>query len=204
MSKTVWITRAVLPQAPREGKSLQVQPTGNWDVLDTLQNKCHIVTMASNLAHRKRAHRASSVKPSDLPQKTLGKIPLDMDFIRRVLEDVSAGGRLRLEPLQVKRALAKRFAAEEIDALVVPYRTMARRVARKEILTQAETDKAIRLARIVQEADRVFGNAGKADRWLRTPLKQHANQSPLDLLVSEAGTMLVEEVLGQIDHGMFA
>lgn len=109
-----------------------------------------------------------------------------------------------MRPSELRQNFGKRFAALELEELVIPHRTMARRLAKKESLTQEETDKAVRLARVVREADRVFGNAGKADRWLRSPLKRLSNQTPLELLKSEAGAMLVEEVLGQIDHGMFA
>lgn len=105
---------------------------------------------------------------------------------------------------ELKQNFGKRFGALELEELVVPHRTMARRLAKNENLTREETDKAVRLARVVREADRVFGNGDKADRWLRSPLRRFSGQTPLDLLKSEAGAMLVEEVLGQIEHGIYA
>jgi putative toxin-antitoxin system antitoxin component (TIGR02293 family) len=97
-----------------------------------------------------------------------------------------------------------RFSAEEISTYILPARTMARRKKADEPLTQSETDRALRLARILTEAERVFANAEKADRWLRTANSNFSGQTPLSLLKSEAGGILVEQVLGQIDHGMFA
>jgi putative toxin-antitoxin system antitoxin component (TIGR02293 family) len=97
-----------------------------------------------------------------------------------------------------------RFSAEEIDELVIPKRTLVRRRANHEALSPEETDKALRLARISTEADRVFGNPQTASRWLRKPLASFAGQTPLDLLKSETGALAVDEVLGQIDHGIFA
>src|SRR6266545_1470926 len=49
------------------------------------------------------------------------------------------------------------YSDEEIWALVVPKRTLARRVAGNEPLTVEETDKALRLERVAAVAERVFG-----------------------------------------------
>src|SRR5688500_13149537 len=59
------------------------------------------------------------------------------------------------------------YSEEEIFALVVPKRTLARRKAAKEPLTIEETDKAVRLERIAMQAERVFGEAERSQRWLR-------------------------------------
>ena len=99
---------------------------------------------------------------------------------------------------------AQRFSPHELDHLVIPKRTLARRKARGESLTGEETDKALRLARISTEADRVFGSPDKSARWLREPNPALSGQAPLDLLKTEAGALAVEDLLGQIDHGMFA
>lgn len=99
---------------------------------------------------------------------------------------------------------AGRFSAEELDDLVIPKRTLARRRALGEVLTLEETDKALRLARITVEADRVFGDPAKASRWLRKASPALSGHPPLALLKSETGGRAVEDLLGQIDHGMFA
>jgi putative toxin-antitoxin system antitoxin component (TIGR02293 family) len=99
---------------------------------------------------------------------------------------------------------SSRFSADEIDVLVIPKRTLARRKANREKLTIEETDKAFRLARIVTEADRVFGDPEKSSRWLRKRNAALGGHSPLDLLKSETGARAVDDLLGQIDHGMFS
>ncbi len=124
--------------------------------------------------------------------------------LQSVKRDAATGQFAMLSPKDIKITWAERFAGDEIDALVIPKRTLARRTARNEELTPEETDKALRLARIATEADRVFANSKKADSWLRTPLARLSGHSPLELLKSEAGAQIVEEILGQIDHGMFA
>ncbi len=98
---------------------------------------------------------------------------------------------------------AARFTAEELDELVIPKRTLARRRAQNEALTVEETDKALRLARICTEADRVFGDPRKSSRWLRKQSPALSGNTPLALLKSEAGARAVDDLLGQIDHGMF-
>lgn len=96
------------------------------------------------------------------------------------------------------------YSDEEIWTLVVPKRTLARRIAADEPLTIEETDKAVRLERIAALAGRVFGNPGKAHRWLRKAKQLLGGKTPLEFLASESGARQVEEMLYQIEHGMFA
>jgi putative toxin-antitoxin system antitoxin component (TIGR02293 family) len=113
----------------------------------------------------------------------------------------------RQQPLTVRdieAAWAPRFKTSEIEDVVIPKRTLARRRATSARLTQDEADRALRLARIQIEADRVFASPEKASRWLRKPNRSLAGQTPLSMLRTEAGTMVISEKLGQIDHGMFA
>jgi putative toxin-antitoxin system antitoxin component (TIGR02293 family) len=60
-----------------------------------------------------------------------------------------------------------------------------------------------RLARIAAKAGRVFGDSNKASRWLRKPNAVLAGRTPLMLLESESDARVIDELLGQIDHGMF-
>ena len=96
------------------------------------------------------------------------------------------------------------YSEDEVFALVVPKRTLARRKAANERLTVEETDKALRLARIAMQAARVFGDADKAHRWLRKPKRALQGETPLAYLASEAGARVVEEMLHRIEHGIFA
>ena len=96
------------------------------------------------------------------------------------------------------------YSEEEVFALVVPKRTLARRKAANEPLTVEETDKALRLERIATQAERVFGEAGKAHRWLRKAKRELHGETPLAYLASESGARVVEEMLFRIEHGIFA
>ncbi len=96
------------------------------------------------------------------------------------------------------------YTDEEIWALVVPKRTLARRVAGNQPLSVEETERALRLERIASLADRVFGNPEKAHRWMRKPKHLLGGRTPVDFLESESGARQVEEMLHRIEHGMFA
>lgn len=96
------------------------------------------------------------------------------------------------------------YSEKELSDLVVPKRTLARRRSANELLTVEETDKALRLKRIATLAERVFGDSAKAHRWLRKPKRSLSGDTPLDYLASENGARVVEEMLGRIEHGIYA
>jgi putative toxin-antitoxin system antitoxin component (TIGR02293 family) len=96
------------------------------------------------------------------------------------------------------------FTRDELFDLVVPRRTLARRRQAGQALSPEEADRAVRLARIGALAERVFGRAEKAHRWLRKPSRTLDGAVPLDLLRSETGAVLVEQTLHRIDYGMLA
>ena len=50
----------------------------------------------------------------------------------------------------------------------------------------------------------VFGNEKLADRWLREPLYELSNASPLDVSKTRKGASVVRMILAQIDWGAAA
>jgi putative toxin-antitoxin system antitoxin component (TIGR02293 family) len=110
----------------------------------------------------------------------------------------------RIAPAALGDLSRRGYSEDEIFALVVPKRTLARRKAANEPLTVEETDKALRLERIAVQAERVFADADKAHRWLRKAKRELKGETPLAWLASEAGARVVEEMLFRIEHGIFA
>jgi putative toxin-antitoxin system antitoxin component (TIGR02293 family) len=111
---------------------------------------------------------------------------------------------LRANP-EALAALAHRgYSDDEISLLVLPKNILARRISTGELLTVEETDKALRLERVARLAERIFGSPDKAYRWLRKPKRELHGETPLAFLASEVGARLVEEMLGRIEHGIFA
>lgn len=104
------------------------------------------------------------------------------------------------------QALAKRLGVEPGEVLAVigmPERTAARRKDQGS-LKPDEVDRLLRVARVVEEATRVFGSEDKAARWLKTPHPTLNDATPFSLLDSDAGAKAVTDELIRIDYGDFA
>jgi putative toxin-antitoxin system antitoxin component (TIGR02293 family) len=93
---------------------------------------------------------------------------------------------------------------KDLYEVVIPARTLKHRRARREPLSRDESDKLARLVRVFDHAVSVFGDLERARAWLDKPKKRFDNRTPLAMLRTEIGGRMVEEMLGQIDEGMFA
>ena len=111
---------------------------------------------------------------------------------------------VRARPDIIGELIRHGYSEDELAQLVVPKRTLARRRAGNELLTVEETDKALRLKRIAALAEQTFGDLTKANRWLRKPKRSLGGETPLAFLASENGARVVEEMLGRIEHGIYA
>ena len=114
-----------------------------------------------------------------------------------------ATARTGLPPQVLKGFSAVGLRAEDL-AFIIPPRTLSRRLAKVERLTVDESDRALRLARIIGMADITFGEHVKALAWLRAPKKQFRGACALELVRTEAGARVVEELLTCVDEGYFA
>lgn len=87
-----------------------------------------------------------------------------------------------------------------------PNARLSRRIRAKRAAFQpaGRTEEALRVARLIDHAIRVFGSATKALGWLRTVNPTLGSRRPIDLLGSETGAQAVDEALYRIDHGIFA
>lgn len=112
-----------------------------------------------------------------------------------------AARRLPVETLD--RLLHAGLVWDEL-AFIIPRRTLSHRKVKGEALTVDESDKAIRLARILAHAAGIFGQPERALHWLRKKQQRMADRSPLELASTEQGAHLVEEQLLQIDEEYFA
>jgi len=120
----------------------------------------------------------------------------DQDLVRLVEGGLAIGA--------VDRLKQSGLSDDEIYSLIVPRRTLTHRRARRAALSQQESDRAVRVARIAALGEQVFGDSTRAWHWLRAAKRQFHGRSPLHLTATEAGARLVEELLYQIDEGMAA
>ena len=91
-----------------------------------------------------------------------------------------------------------------MSEIVISPRTLKHRKARGENLSNEETERAVRVARMLAQAEQVFGSHDKALLWLRTADERLNNRTPLSMLPTEAGGRVVESMLWQIDDGIYA
>jgi putative toxin-antitoxin system antitoxin component (TIGR02293 family) len=112
----------------------------------------------------------------------------------------------RRMPLRALSYLKTRsgFSEQEISRFVIPERTQRHRKAKRQPLTIEESDRVVRLTRIQAMAEDVFGDAGKANRWLREKLGILDGNPPLELAQTESGARVVEQILAKIDWGAAA
>jgi putative toxin-antitoxin system antitoxin component (TIGR02293 family) len=109
----------------------------------------------------------------------------------------------RLSPSVIKRLAALGLERSEIDAVVIPSRTLQHRRSRREKLTVEESDRVLRVIRVLSLAESVYGGRERALSWLRRPHARRDGRTPLSLLKTDTGSRIVEELLIQIDEGIF-
>jgi putative toxin-antitoxin system antitoxin component (TIGR02293 family) len=117
--------------------------------------------------------------------------------------DLAALVEKRLPVRTVKALVRGGFSEAEVYQLVVPRRTLSHRIAKHEPLTREESDRAVRVARVTAHAERVFGDPEKAWRWLRKPKIRFDGKSPVEMMATESGARLVDEMIYQLEYGMF-
>ena len=93
---------------------------------------------------------------------------------------------------------------QEIDALVIPRRTLVHRLKGRQRLSPVESDRVLRLVRMIAHAEATFGAAAKADAWLRRPTRPLGDEAPLALADTQSGADAVEKLLLRMDHGFAA
>lgn len=118
--------------------------------------------------------------------------------------------------LETARLVRKRLRPPAIAALqsvgvdpkvlsrIIPRRTLEHRRQRGEALSLEESERAYRTANVLALAEVIFGSRAKAFSWMSTPKRRFDGETPIDLLDTEVGARLVEEVLIQVDEGYFA
>jgi putative toxin-antitoxin system antitoxin component (TIGR02293 family) len=87
--------------------------------------------------------------------------------------------------------------------LSMPERTLARR-QKQARLTADESDRLIRVARVMAHAIQVLGSRDKAAHWLRAANRALDGSAPLSLLDTDIGAQQVSEILGRIEYGIYS
>jgi putative toxin-antitoxin system antitoxin component (TIGR02293 family) len=98
---------------------------------------------------------------------------------------------------------AHRITTAEVDRVIVPRKTLANR-KRIGTLTPEQSDRLLRVVRIIALAEETFRSKEKASTWLRRKTTALNDQAPLNMLDTNEGAHQVEVLLGRIRHGLAA
>ena len=82
---------------------------------------------------------------------------------------------------------------------IVPEATFKRR---RDRLSAAESERTERVARVMANAEYVWGDREDARRFVTTSHPALRGKTPLDAAMTELGARQVEEILGKIFHGL--
>jgi putative toxin-antitoxin system antitoxin component (TIGR02293 family) len=126
-----------------------------------------------------------------------GRVHSDLDLALAVEEGLPTAAAYRL----VSDGL---LAADELYDLVISRRTFERRKNEKEPLSSDESDKLLRVVRVIVQAIETLGDAAKAREWLRKPNRALRQETPLSRLKTDVGARMVEQMLGRIAYGVYS
>jgi len=110
-------------------------------------------------------------------------------------------------PAIILNTLARELALHRVAVaklLGISERTLSRRVTINARLTAEESDRMVRLARVLALAKETLGDLAKAGHWLQTPNRALGGERPFDRLDTDAGVRSVEQLLGRIAYGLYS
>ncbi|HEV2818209.1 MAG TPA: antitoxin Xre/MbcA/ParS toxin-binding domain-containing protein [Allosphingosinicella sp.] len=93
------------------------------------------------------------------------------------------------------------FRSGDLEGVIAPRRTLARRKAVGQRLTRVESDAAWRTAHVFSLGARVLRGPETALAWLRRPKAALGDQIPIDLIETGVGAQAVERLLYQLEWG---
>lgn len=146
-----------------------------------------------------------AISPPDSPAESLlgglgvlhSRLRTPLDWVSLIRAGIpSAAADALINSLRITQS-------ELASALAISDRTIARR-KKEGTFNSEESAKLVRLARVASRAEEVFEDRDAALDWLRSPNAALAGATPLSLLDTDIGAEGVMDMLGRIEHGVFA
>ena len=109
-----------------------------------------------------------------------------------------------IEAKRVKDLIDRGVLSTKQVFRVIPARTFGRRLARGEPLKTSEADAIGRLLRITEAAEKTFGDADFARKFLSLPNPALKNRIPIEMAETDVGAREVEVILTRIAHGIYS
>src|SRR6266545_7997986 len=142
--------------------------------------------------------RRDAMKAATLEKKThVTKARHLTELIRQIQKGLRFS---ELETLQNSIVLLFEQLAAKLS---ISRSTLQRRKAAGR-LSPDESDKVMRFSRLLEHATNVFGDIEKARAWLKFPQHGLGGAVPLDYAETEVGAREVDNLLGQIDYGVYS
>jgi putative toxin-antitoxin system antitoxin component (TIGR02293 family) len=154
-----------------------------WRIIDSQEAYMETEAIVEVLGGRKVLGKAIK-KPDDLAQLVRKGLPAGS--VTALAEKLHVGNRV----------LSRKLG--------IPQRTLTRRLSQRSLLTSAESDRTVRMARVYASAVEMIGDQQKAIEWLGTPNRALGGERPLDQLDTDMGTRMVEDILGRIAYGVYS
>ena len=121
----------------------------------------------------------------------------DLKVIRHAREGIKVGYLLQLSDLMGLTQV------EICKILHISLRTL-QRYELDFTLDSDASSKVIQLAMLQRRGIEVFGDTGGFNQWLKAPMSSLEGKAPLDYLDTPFGFQLINQILGRIEHGVFA
>ena len=120
-------------------------------------------------------------------------------------------------PTELIRKIQKGLRFSELETLQnsigMPFEQLAAKLCisrstlqRRKVagrLSPDESDKVMRLSRLLEHATNVFGDIERARAWLKFPQRGLGGAIPLDYAETEVGAREVDDLLGRIEYSVY-
>lgn len=137
------------------------------------------------------------MKTATLEKKThVAKAKHPTELIRKIQKGLRFS---ELETLQNSIGLPFEQLAAKLS---ISRSTLQRRKAAGR-LSPDESDKVMRLSRLLEHATNVFGDVERARAWLKFPQRGLGGAIPLDYAETEVGAREVDDLLGRIKYSVY-
>ena len=89
--------------------------------------------------------------------------------------------------------------------IALPDSTLARKKKNNERFTSSQSERLVRLARILELSLRLFeGDTDATRRWLKAPRETLGGNTPLQMVATEIGAREVENLIDRLQDGVFS
>ena len=131
-------------------------------------------------------------------KKTLGgKVRQEADLIKQIQQGLPYK---TVENVMATTAISLALLRQ---LLGVTERTLQRRQTQK-VLTKAESNRIVRLAKLFERTAKVLGDREAAKAWLHHPNITLGNKTPIEMMDDPISEERVYAVLGRIEHGVYS